>query len=173
MNTFAEILKFTLPSLITGGIIYLLLRTYLENAQKQTLLNLKQESQKELLPIQLQAYERLVLYLERISVNNLVMRVSQQGMTARELQNAMIQAIREELDHNLSQQLYVSDKCWELVVNAREEMLKAINQTASSLSKEAGATDLAAALFSEILKHNHTPVDVALATLKNEMRERF
>ena len=173
MNTFAEILKFTLPSLITGGVIYLLLRTYLENAQKQTLLNMKQESQKELMPIQLQAYERLVLYLERISVNNLVMRVSQQGMTARDLQNAMIKAIREELDHNLSQQLYVSDKCWELVVNAREEMLKAINQTASSLSEEAGATDMAAALFSEILKHKHTPVDIALATLKNEMRERF
>lgn len=173
MNTFAEILKFTIPSLITGGIIYLLFRAYLQNAQKQALLSLKQETNKELMPMQLQAYERLVLYLERISVNNLVVRVSQPGMNVRQLQGALLSAVRDEFDHNLSQQLYISDNAWELVVSAKEEMLKVVNQSASPLNEEADATELAAAVFSNIINLKQSPVDMAMAYLKQEMRERF
>jgi hypothetical protein len=94
-------------------------------------------------------------------------------MNARELQQALISAVRDEFDHNLSQQLYISDQSWELVVNAKEEMLRAINASASSLGEEADATELAAVLFSNILKDGHSPVDVALFHLKNEMREQF
>ena len=173
MNTFAEILKFTIPSVITGGIIYLLFRSYHQNAQKMALLSMKQDNGKELLPVKLQAYERLVLFLERIAVNNLVIRVSRPGMNARGLQQALISAVRDEFDHNLSQQLYISDQSWELVVNAKEEMLRAINASASSLGEEADATELAAVLLSNILKDGHSPVDVALFHLKNEMREQF
>jgi hypothetical protein len=134
---------------------------------------MRRETQKDLLPIQLQAYERLVLFLERISVNNLMVRVSRPGMSARQLQSAVSSTIRDEFEHNLSQQLYVSDKSWEMVVNAKEELLKVLNQSASPMSEEADATELAAAIFSNIIKLKHSPVDMALAQLKKEMRERF
>lgn len=173
METIAEILKYTLPSLITGGVIYYVLRSFLINEQKRALLEMKIENQEIIVPVRMQAYERLVLYLERIAINNLIVRVSQPGMNAAQLQNAMVSAIRDEFEHNLSQQLYVSDKSWDLLVNAKEEMLSVINQTSAAMKPEAKATDYASAVFQSLLKHKEGPEVVALQTLKNEMREQF
>ncbi|PID94160.1 MAG: hypothetical protein CSA95_04490 [Bacteroidetes bacterium] len=166
-------MKFTIPSLVTGGVIYLLFRTYLDNKQKMALLEHKRETHKELLPVQMQAYERLVLYLERISLNNLVIRVSVPGMNARQLQDAMVAAIRDEFDHNLSQQLYLSDEVWMQVVHAKEELLKIVNQVASTLKEESEAALFAASLFSLSMEQESSPVEMALLSLKKEMRERF
>jgi len=173
METIAEILKYTLPSLITGGVIYYVLRSFLINEQKRALLAMKIDNQEIIVPVRMQAYERLVLFLERIAINNLIVRVSQPGMNAHQLQHSMISAIRDEFEHNLSQQLYVSDKAWDLLVNAKEEMLSVINQTSAAMKPDAAASDYASAVFQSLLKHKEGPEVVALQTLKNEMREQF
>lgn len=173
METIAEILKYTLPSLITGGVIYYVLRSFLINEQKRALLAMKIDNQEIIVPVRMQAYERLVLFLERIAINNLIVRVSQPGMNAQQLQNAMVSAIRDEFEHNLSQQLYVSDKSWDLLVNAKEELLSVINQTSAAMKPNASATDYASAVFQSLLKHKEGPEVVALQTLKDEMREQF
>jgi hypothetical protein len=168
-----EILKFTIPSIIISGTLYQIFRLYLQNEKKNEILASPTDSSDALFPVQLQAYERLVLYLERISFNNLILRASVQGATVRQLQSAMVHAIRDEYEHNLSQQLYVSDAAWEQVTGAKEELLRILNQTAAGLPPEAEATELAAGLFSAVLKHDPSPNDRAVHFLKQEMRNRF
>lgn len=70
--------------------------------------------------LRLQAAERFALYLERINPGRLVMRLHRSGMTAAMLQNEILRTIREEFDHNLSRQVYVSEGAWELIKNARQ-----------------------------------------------------
>jgi hypothetical protein len=93
-------------------------------------------------PLQLQAYERLVVLAERISLPNLVSRANQPGMSAREMQMVLLDSIRQEYEYNASQQIYVSPVGWEAVSNLKEQNLLIINQVAGTLPPEASGTDL-------------------------------
>jgi hypothetical protein len=94
------------------------------------------------LSLKLQAYERLVLLTERISLPNLITRIPSGGMNAREMQQLLIETIKNEFDYNLSQQIYVSTHAWQAVNNLREQNIFIINQVAQGLSDEAKGTDL-------------------------------
>ncbi len=94
------------------------------------------------LPIRLQAYERIILLLERISPGSLISRLHKPGMTASEFQRLLIQTIRDEFNHNLSQQLYVSVPAWEMVISAKEEMISQVNTAAARLDENATSADL-------------------------------
>lgn len=92
--------------------------------------------------LQLQAYERLVILAERISIPSLVSRSNQPGLGKSEMQQLLTQTIRQEFDHNLSQQIYVSSEAWEAVRNLKEQNIHLINQIAGVLPSEASGTDL-------------------------------
>ncbi len=117
---------------------------------------------------QLQAAERFVLYLERIAPDRLVMRLHQNGMSATMLQNEMLRAIREEYDHNLSQQIYLSDGAWELVKKAREEMVKFVTVTGQSMKDQATGIDLSRKLFETASRVERMPNDIAIRFLRLE-----
>jgi len=119
--------------------------------------------------LRLQAYERLILYLERISPNNLILRVSTPDMTALQLQAALIRTIREEFEYNLSQQLYLSSGVWERIRHAKEEMIREINAAAANLKKEAMARDLAGAILQLSLSQERSPVKEAIEGIKEEL----
>ena len=121
----------------------------------------------------MQAYERLVLLLERIEPSGLLVRTNMPGMSALQFQSALIQAVRSEFDHNLSQQLYVSPKAWELVRNAREETIKRINTAAMKLKPEATSADLASAILIDDIDASQSAVKNALDQLKSEARLNF
>ena len=95
------------------------------------------------LPLRLQAYERMCLFLERITPNNLLLRLAPSAMSALELQTIILHEIREEYNHNVAQQLYVSSHAWEQIVNAMNETVAIVNQAAAEVSPEAPAADLA------------------------------
>ncbi len=118
----------------------------------------------------LQAAERFVLYLERIAPDRLVMRLHQNGMTSRMLQIEMLKAIREEYDHNLSQQIYLSDGAWELIKNAREEMVKFITATGDSMRESASGIDLSRKMFEMASRVEKMPNDIAIRYLRKEMQ---
>jgi hypothetical protein len=126
-------------------------------------------AQKQLLPVRLQAYERLVLFLERISPASLVMRCMDEARNARQLQSVLLRNIREEFEHNNSQQLYVSAGAWSMVKTAREEVVQLINRAASELKDEAVADELARLI---VIK-KATMIDEALNKLKSEVAELF
>jgi hypothetical protein len=177
MNTFAELLKIMLPALLVASLAYFLIRQFLEKEDKRqnqhNQLQAKLDMQKIMLPLRLQAYERLVLLLERISPANILIRVTHAGMTASELHTALTEALRDEFDHNLSQQVYVSGKAWGTLRNAREELIHMINSAASKLPADAMGADLASEIFALDLQPGKQAYQVAIDQLKDEFREYF
>jgi len=112
-------------------------------------------------PLQLQAYERLVLLTERISLPNLISRISQPQASAKEMQVMLTENIKQEFEYNASQQIYVSPVAWEAVRNLRDQNMLIINQVANVLPPDAKGSDLSKQLLEVIMQQN----DAALHTI--------
>lgn len=125
------------------------------------------------LPLRLQAYERMCLFLERIAPNNLLLRLAPSATSALELQQIVLHEIREEYNHNVAQQLYISTHAWEQIVNAMNETVAVVNQAAAEVSAEAPASDLAKKIFSHVIEKEIQPSTHALKVLKEEIRNVF
>jgi hypothetical protein len=98
-------------------------------------------------PLQLQAYERLVMLTERISIPNLVSRANQPGLDARQMQRLLIESIKQEYEYNTTQQIYVSPVAWEAVKNLKDQNMLIINQLGTAIPAEATGTDFNRALL--------------------------
>ena len=159
---------------LTGYIYYLLTKRYFDNQQKTQMLQMRidehREAVKLVTPIRLQAYERMALYLERISPESLVLRCYQPGMDTKLLQGVMTKTIRDEWEHNLSQQVYISSEAWRRIRQAKDEMMGVINSAAITIPDDADPTCLASAIFATIAE-GQVPTASALEFLKQEMRE--
>jgi len=173
MQALFELLKYTVPSLVVLAAAYYLLKMFLDKETEKTQMQMRLDVQKITLPVRMQAYERLVLLLERIEPAGLLVRTNLPGMKATDLQSALVLAIRSEFEHNLSQQLYVSTKAWEMVRNAREESIKRINTTAMKLTPEATSADLASLILINDMDAEQSVVKTALDFLKSEARNNF
>ncbi|SFE86316.1 hypothetical protein SAMN05518672_11186 [Chitinophaga sp. CF118] len=128
---------------------------------------------KSVLPLQLQAYERLVLLVERINLQNLIGRVFQQGLTATDMQIGLIQTIKAEYDHNVAQQIYVSPVAWEAVKTLKEQTITIINQVASQLPQEATAMDLNKQILEIFLQADNSPSELTSQILNAEAKQLF
>jgi hypothetical protein len=173
MQALYDILKYILPSLVVLATAYYLLKIFLDKEAEKSQFQLRLDLQKISLPVRLQAYERLVLLIERIEPAGLLVRTNAPGMSARDLQSALLQSIRTEFDHNLSQQLYVSAKVWEVVRNAREESIRRINAAATQLPAEATSADLASLILIQDMDASQSVTKAALDLLKSEARANF
>ena len=173
METFLEILKFTIPSVIVFITAFFVIRQFISSETMKLQIEARKENQSLITPIRLQAYERLILLLERISPNNLVMRVHKQGMSARLLQSELIKAIRSEYEHNLSQQIYVSNASWEMVTRSKEEMVKLVNIASSKVNDNATGLDLSGMIFEISVQIENMPTQLAIDYLKREIRKTF
>lgn len=173
MQALTELFKYIIPSLVVLATAYYLLKMFLDKESEKTEMQMRLNIQKISLPVRMQAYERLVLLLERIEPAGLLIRTNMPGMNALQLQSALIQSIRSEFDHNLSQQLYVSTKAWEMVRNAREETIKRINTAAMKLTSEATSADLASLILINDMDAEQSAVKGALDLLKSEARNNF
>jgi len=170
-----EILKYTLPSVVVFLTAYFLFK---EQSKKEVELD-KLDHQKQvfdktsevILPVKMQAYERLMLFLQRIHPNQLVIRNSRNNQNIVQLQSALIQSVRDEFEHNMSQQLYVTDQSWQKVTNAKEECLKQINFAASKLNSEAKGNELGALLINNFGKLNPEPIQEAIKQLKHDVKQ--
>ena len=177
MKTLAAILILAmLATLALAGVIfYLLVKRYFDNQQKERLLQMKIDERRETLkvvtPIRLQAYERMALFLERISPDSLVLRCYQPGMDLKLLQGVMTKNIRDEWEHNLSQQVYLGQATWVRIREAKEEMINLVNSAAVTLADTDDPTRLAAAIFASAAQHS--PADQALEALHQEINELF
>ena len=170
-----EILKYVIPSLVVLLASYLTIWLFLNNENKRRLSEINLASKDIIIPIKLQAYERIILFLERISPNSLIIRVHQHGMLANHFQSALLNNIREEFEHNLSQQLYVSSSAWERVKNAKEEIVRLINSSAAKLSENEMATsdNLSSKIFEMSLQMENLSTVIAMEAIKKEMRQIF
>ncbi len=170
-----EILKYTIPSLILLVTCYLIIKKFLDADNKKRLLEIQLASKDIINPVKMQAYERIILFLERITPNSLIMRLHQQGFDAQLFHKHLIQTIRDEYEHNLSQQLYISSTGWELVKNAKEEIIKIINTAANKINKNENnsATELSEEIIKITLQLEKMPTYIAIEYLKAEFKKIF
>jgi hypothetical protein len=170
---FLELAKLTIPGVMVLIATYYILSNLMKNEEKNRRYALRRESAKNLNPIRLTAYERLALFLERIEPNSLVIRVQQSYMNVRDLQVALLTTIREEFDHNVTQQIYVSNDVWSVTKNAKESIVQLVNSCADNIPDELPSIELAKMILERYGNIEQTPIDVALAILKNEVKSFY
>ncbi|MCU0371496.1 MAG: hypothetical protein MUC31_08775 [Bacteroidales bacterium] len=168
-----EVLKFLLPAIVLYFTVRLITQAYLQNEEKKRNETRSMTGNQTTLPLRLQAYERLILLLERITPPQAINRVMQPGMTVYQLQVKLVQNIREEYEHNVAQQIYVSPAGWAMVKSAREEVIRLINTTATEIDAGSGAGDLAKSLLENWGQMDQNPVQLAIDQLKAEVRQVY
>jgi HAMP domain-containing protein len=120
-------------------------------------------------PIKLNAYERLVLFLERNSPDEILNREMEPKMSCFDLQMRLLKVMRQEFEHNVSQQIYVSKAAWQAVTDAKENMVQLVNMCATQVSSNEPALRLAQTIIATYNSTNETAVKNAINLLKNEI----
>lgn len=173
LNVILEILKYTIPALVVFLTAYLLVRQKLNSDTQQQRMQLLMGSKKELLPLRLQAYERLAIFLERMEYINLVPRVTEAGLQANQLHLRMVTSIKEEFEHNLSQQIYVSAEVWAAVALAKDDTIKNLNLVAGSVDPKAPSKELFKQLINFSRERGQSANQRALAIINAEVKSLF
>jgi len=169
-----DILKYALAGLIVFFAGWFVIKNYLNERLNFQRMELKRAGLKHTLPLRLQAYERIVLFLERINPSSMLIRLHSPGMGAREMQALVIADIRAEYQHNISQQLYVSDRAWATVKQVKEDTVSMINSAVNALPENASALDLSRAVLSHLANlETENPYDLALTIIKGDMQSLF
>jgi hypothetical protein len=169
MELLADILKISIPALIVFLTAWVLLRNLMNNDQDKRRQELILQNSRTVTPIKLQAYERIVLLLERISLESLLVRVSNSDMTVPQLHTAMLNTIRSEFEHNLSQQIYMSQQAWEVVRNARSNMIRLINSEVEKMPPNSSGMALSKQLLEKVMELEKEPTRAAIDYLKGEI----
>lgn len=170
METFLEILKLTLPSFAVVAVVYFMLREYFEAEHRRAMLEIKYRQQNTTLPIRLGAYERLSMFCERISIPALIVRMRAEGTTAAQLRMALLVGIQQEYEHNITQQVYVSDNLWKIINIARDDAQNTIDYIYQSVDPDADSKILAQALFDYLATKEILPVHKAAEAIKKEAK---
>jgi len=173
MDAIIEFGKLILPAAIVLYAIYLVVKSFLDKEIQKKSLEVRGKSIETVLPNRLHAYERVCLFLERISPNNLIVRLNNGKYTSGEFQQILLNEIREEYNHNVSQQVYMSDEAWDLVKSAKEDLIVMINDAASSLTAESTNLDLSRKIFEKAMEKEGDAIQDALKKVKNEIRQTF
>ncbi|WP_242916365.1 hypothetical protein [Pontibacter liquoris] len=168
-----DLLKIVLPALIVAVAMYYLVTKHYERDYKVRLLELRQKNAEVVLPIRLQAYERIVLLLERITPSNMLLRVGSTGHTAADYHRMLLTEIRNEFNHNMSQQVYMTEQAWQQVKHAREDVVSLINKTYQELPEGARGTDLAKRILETVLATEQDPTARAIGYVKQEIGQVF
>jgi hypothetical protein len=173
MEPIFDLLKITVPAGIVLYAMYLTVKSFMNRQFRETLTNLQLENSKTTLPLRLQAYERMAIFLERITPNNLITRLNESSLNVAQFQHLLINEIKQEFYHNLSQQIYMSDEAWSMVRQAMEDIISMINTAARELKPEAPSLELARKLFEMVLAQENDRISEALRFVKNEIRTMF
>ena len=173
MEYVLDLLKIILPAGVVLYGMYLVVISFLSKEREKLLVDLKTQNTQVVLPVRLQAGERLCLLLERITPNNLVRRSNPSQFAAAELHTILLGEVREEFNHNLSQQVYFSEETWEAVRRAVEDVITLLNQSRQSVDAEASGMDLARTIFAQSLDRKNDAITYALRQVKSEIQLYF
>ena len=172
-----EILLIILAIAVVIFGFWMIQHSQFRNEEKKRQFELKRESQKAVSPIRLRAYERLALLLERTKPEHMLMELRAKEpealatWTVAQVQQYLLQTIRLEFDHTQSQQVYVSDEVWDMIVNARDQLATFVIAIAGQLPPDATAQMYASTLMTAFVSNGLTPTDKALEELKAEAKE--
>ncbi|MDA3878833.1 MAG: hypothetical protein PF436_00455 [Prolixibacteraceae bacterium] len=160
-----------IPMALVFLFVYYMLKSFFDQFNQQRKQDMRVRFSKETLPLRLQAYERIVLFLERIKPESMVMRLSSNDMNTIDLQRAMLESIRKEFDHNLSQQIYLTDEAWRMVEAARQSMIQLVSSTAGEHIPDSPYMEYATDILEEYSSVSDDPLTIAIKFIQNEAKE--
>ncbi len=162
-----ELLSYTLPAIVTGLVAYYFFDLHTKNEEGRRRYLLNKEAQKNALPLRLQAYERMSLYMERINPTKLLIRIAPISNDKNDYENLIIAHIEQEFEHNLTQQIYMTDECWTIIVTAKNATIQIIRK-ANMSDRVDNADKLREVVISDLME-KQSPSNAALAFIKNEV----
>ena len=161
--------------LVTSAALVYVVYLFLKKQGEKDLIyvqgELKKQRQEYFLPTRLEAYQRAILLMERIHPNSLVMRLHNPGLPARALQMEFIKSIREEYDHNVVQQLFISPKGWQMIKSSKEDIIKLINAAGEQMNTTSTGLDLSAKIFEMLAQLQELSSEVTVEFLKKEFQQ--
>jgi hypothetical protein len=166
-----ELLSYTVPAIITGLVAYNFFNIHTKNEEGRRRYLLSKEAQKNAMPLRLQAYERMTLFLERMSLTNLLTRISPISSDKNDYCNFIIAQIEQEFEHNLAQQIYITDECWTIITTAKNSTIQMIRKGAM-MDTVTTSDSLREVLLNELLE-KQTPSNAALAYIKKEVSQMW
>ncbi|UNY98184.1 hypothetical protein MQE36_13965 [Zhouia spongiae] len=168
-NLIFYVIACTVPAIVTGAIAYYFFKLHTKNEEGRRRYLIQKEAQKNAMPIRLQAYERIALFLERISPAKLLTRTVPDSADKNEYEGLLIRSIESEFDHNIAQQIYMSDECWSIVKTAKNATIQLIRKAGMQAET---ANKLREAVLNELLE-KQPPSNAALAYIKKEVEEMW
>lgn len=170
MDYLSDIIKISISGVLVFFTAYYMLQNLLKNEEKKRYYEMRRETVKALNPVRLTAYERFALFLERINPESMILRIQQPGMTVADLHLTLLVNIREEFEHNVSQQIYVSPELWTFIKNAKEGLVQFINTCSSKIPDDLPAIELSKVIIEGYNSIENPPTEIALNFLKKEVR---
>ena len=173
MNTtkILELLSYTIPAIVTGVVALYFFKTHTKNENNRRNFLLRKEKQSIALPLRLQAYERMALFLERLSPANLLVRVPPVGNDKPAYFKRLLTTVEKEFEHNLAQQIYVTDACWNVIKTAKNSTINIIRDT--MLEGELKDSKAMREAIIQRMVENEPPSNTALAFIKSEVKTIF
>jgi len=173
MEAFLEIIKIIIPALIVFLTVYFLMKQHSKTELAMRHAELQKAKNDKIstitVPLKLTAYERLALFCERISLNNLLMRLPTQDQSAASLRVGLMMAIQQEYEHNMTQQVYVSENLWQIIKLCKDDNLVVINGLYEKLSEGATAKDFANIISNYLVQtEGLTPLQKAQVAIRKE-----
>src|SRR5690606_17036079 len=165
--------KILIPASVVLYAAFLMVRSFIQRDINMKKLEIRGKSIETVLPNRLHAYERMTLFLERMSPQNLLVRLNTGGISAKDFQQILLNEVRNEYNHNVSQQVYISEEVWELIRNAKEDLIVSINDAASEVGEGASSLDLSKKIFEKTMGKAVDPLAHALGELKREIQRIF
>lgn len=166
-----ELFSYTFPAIITGLVAYYFFSLHTKNDEGRRRYLLNKEAQKDMLPLRLQAFERMTLFLERINPGKLLIRVTPNSEDKYDYENLLISTIEQEFEHNLTQQIYLSEECWTVIASAKNATIQMIRRTNSS-EVVVTANNLRESIMTDLMDRQ-SPSSVALHYIKKEVKNLF
>jgi hypothetical protein len=162
-----ESIAYILPAVVTGSVAYYMFNGFLKNQNSEKKFELLAQRKKESLPIKLQAYERMLLFCERINPVKMLLRIKPLTDKTADYLQLLIANIEQEFEHNLVQQIYLSNDTWLSVVAAKNAIINKLKQVAENASS---ANELRENVLLEYTKAL-PPTETAIAFIKNEVKK--
>ncbi|UEG53730.1 hypothetical protein LLH06_01925 [Mucilaginibacter daejeonensis] len=172
-NILLDILKMTIAGVGVVWVAFYLIKPYLDKTQRLQVLELKKAADNTTLPLRLQAYERIVLLVERLSPASMLVRLNQAGYSAADLHLLAIQEVNNEYQHNITQQVYVSSRAWGVVRRLKNDTTTLLNNTYRSLPEGASGLDLARTVLAHLSQQENDPYEVAASMIRADLDELF
>ena len=166
-----ELLSYTMPAIVTGVIALYFFKLHTKNENNRRNFLLRKEKQNVALPLRLQAYERMTLFLERISPNNLLIRVPPTSSDKPAYLKKLIITVEKEFEHNLAQQIYMTSDCWNVIITAKNSTLNLVRE-AMTAGENKDANAMRQAILQK-MTDQESPSNIALSFIKNEVHKIF